>query len=204
MRLGIRAVLLVVAMTGVMSLSASAQIEGDYERIGPVPNPHSVGQVLFEEYLNFTCPHCHNFRELAGPLFEKYGKRLKVVYIPILFRGQNDAALRLFYVAQKEGKEKEIMSALFDATFKYGVNINDPAVVNYLARSSGVGDAYQRDAQADWVNTKLQEASAKADQAGVSATPTVVLQGALRMLPKGGMQNYIDNVDHIISQLLKQ
>ena len=204
MRLGLRAFLLAVACVGALSLPAAAQIEGDYERIGPVPKPRSHDVVLFEEYLNFTCPHCNSFREQAGPLFRKHGKRLQVVHIPILFRGQNDAAPRLFYVAQKEGKEEEIMAALFDATFKYGVNINDPAVVNYLARSAGVGEAYQRNFNAAWVNAKLQEAAQKADQAGITATPTVILQGSLRLLPKGGMPAYIANIDHIISQLLKQ
>jgi predicted DsbA family dithiol-disulfide isomerase len=187
-----------------LGYAAVAQVEGDYERIGSVPNAHTAEKVLFEEYINFTCPHCNNFLQAAASMKEKYGKRLEIVYVPILFRGQSDAALRLFYVAQKAGKEKPVMDALFDATFRYGVNINDPAVINYLARSTGLGEAYERESNADWVNQKLRESAQKADQAGISATPTVVLQGALRVMPRGGIPAFVDNLDRILSQLLKQ
>ena len=204
MRFWLRAILMAVACAGGLGFPAAAQIDGQFERIGPVPKPHSVQTVLFEEYLNFTCPHCNNFRQASVPLFEVHGKRLKRVYIPLLFRGQNDAALRLFYIGQKAGKEKQILDALFDATFRYGVNINDAGVVNYLARSAGLGEAYERDYNAEWVNQKLQQAATMADKAGITATPTIVLQGSLRIMPRGGMQAFVGNLDHIISQLLTQ
>jgi protein-disulfide isomerase len=196
--------MLLVAGAGLLASAATAQIQGDYERIGTVPNVGAAESVLWEEYLNFTCPHCNNFRGAQKPLLKKWGAKLKVVHIPVLFRGQNDAALRLFHIAAREGKEQSILDALFDAGFRYGVNINDPAVVNYLARSNGLGDAYARDYNAEWVNAKLQESHAKADAAGVSATPTVVLQGALRIQPKGGMDTFVNNLDGIIAQLLKK
>lgn len=200
----LRAVLLVLVFAGFAVHPAAAQVQGDYERIGAVPNPGSAQTVLWEEYLNFTCPHCNNFRVAQKPLLEKFGKRLQVVHIPVLFRGQHDAALRLFHIGVREGKEQIVTDSLFDAGFRYGVNINDPSVVNYLARSAGLGEAYARDYNADWVNAKLAEATAKADAAGVSATPTIVLQGALRVTPKGGMDAFVDNLDVIISQLLKK
>ena len=45
---------------------------------------------------------------------------------------------------------------------------------------------------------------AKAREAGVTATPTVVLQGTVRVLPRGGMQAFVDNLDRLITQLLKE
>jgi predicted DsbA family dithiol-disulfide isomerase len=191
-----------MACVGVLGFPAVAQIQGDYERIGAVPNPNTAQTVLFEEYLNFTCPHCNNFRQAAADLKAKFGKRLNVTYIPVLFRGQNDAMMRLFFIAQREGKEHAALDALFDAAFRYGVNLNDPAVINYLARSMGLGEAYERDYNAPWVNAKLNESLAKADQAGITATPTVVLQGSIRVLPRGGMSAFVGNLEQIISQLL--
>jgi protein-disulfide isomerase len=182
---------------------ASAQIEGNYDRIGPVPSAHSVDSILFDEYINFTCPHCNNFRSASLPLKKKYANRLRLRYVPILFRGQSDAPLRLFFIAQKHGKEAEIVETLFDATFKYGVNINDAAIVNYLARSAGLAEAYESEYSEDWVRQKVAESHQKADGAGVSATPTVVLNNALRITPTSGMQEFVGNLDRIIGQLLK-
>ena len=183
--------------------AAHAQIEGRYEIIGAVPKPHSLAVVQFDEYLNFTCPHCNNFRKAAKPLKKKYGKRLKVTYLPILFRGQADGPLRLFYIAQSVGRTEEIKNLIFDAAFNSGVNIYDPAVVSYLARSSGLGEKFRKEVNAEWVTRKVIAAQRRASEDGVRATPTVVLQRALLTSPQTGMQAYVGNLDHIIAQLLR-
>ncbi len=204
MAMTVRTIFGSACLLGFLALQAGAQIEGAYESIGPIPGKHSLDTVVYEEYINFTCSHCNNFRAAALPIKEKFRDKLRIVYIPILFRGQNDAAMRLFYIAQQQGLEEQIQDALFDATFRYGVNINDPAVVSYLARSAGLGEAYASEAGADWVTQKVEAAMAKAREAGVTATPTVVLQGTVRVLPRGGMQAFVDNLDRLITQLLKE
>lgn len=181
---------------------ARAQLQGSYEPLGPLPKLHSRKVVQFEEYLNFTCPHCNNFREAAKPLLRKFGKRLKVIYIPIMFRNQTDGALRLFYIGQAAGRTEEIMNLIFDATFTSGVNINDPAVVSYLARSAGLGEQFRKDANSEWVNQKVMEGHQRAAGAGIQATPTVVLEEALRIEPSGGMQSFVGNLERLIEQLL--
>ena len=184
--------------------AAPAEIEGRYEVIGKVPKKHTLDVVQFDEYLNFTCPHCNNFRKAAKPIKLKYGKRLKVTYLPVLFRGQTDGPLRLFYIAQSVGRTEEIKNLIFDAAFKSGVNIYDPAVVSYLARSSGLGEKFRKEANAEWVTQKVIAAQRRASEDGVQATPTVVLQRALLVSPKTGMQAYVGNLDHIIGQLLRK
>jgi protein-disulfide isomerase len=203
MKVSIRAAWLAGMLWPLLVLSAAAQIEGQFERIGPVPARNSLDTVVLEEYINFTCPHCNNFRTAVLPLKEKYAKRLDRRTVPVLFRGQNDAALRLFYIAQKNGKEEEIVNALFDATFKYGVNINDAAIVSYLARSSGLAEAYEREFAAEWVSQKVAESHQKADAAGITATPTVIVSNALRVMPQSGMKEFVGNLDQIVGQLLK-
>lgn len=181
---------------------ALGDLEGRFEAIGPVPAEDSLETVVFEEYLNFTCPHCNNFRKAAKPLFDKYGEQVRHVRVPILFRGQQDHVIRLYYIAEREGQAERVKDMIFDAVFQYGVNINDPAVVNYLARSAGLGDAYQEQREQDWVDRKVRESRERAAAAGVRATPTVVLQGALKLTPERGMDAYVNNLDSLIGQLL--
>ena len=182
---------------------ATADIEGNFQKIGLVPERNSLDVVVFDEYLNFTCPHCNNFRKAGQPLKQKYGSRLKINYIPILFGNQADHPLRLFFIAQREGREEEIKDLIFDAAFKFGVNIYDPAVVQYLARSSGLGANFEAEANADWVTEKVLRAQQQASQVGIKATPTVVLHGTILVEPQSGMQAYVGNLDRIINQLLK-
>jgi protein-disulfide isomerase len=178
-------------------------LTGKYTVLTTAPAPHSLDVVVVEEFLNFTCPHCNNFREVAKPVFAKYGRRLKLVRVPVLFRGQIDAPLRLFYIAQANGKEEQIDQALFDAAFRSNVNVYDPQVVGYLARTNGLQAAYEKDAGADWVGRRVADGHARADGFGVDATPTLVLQGALRLVPESTMQDFVHNFDQLVSQLLK-
>lgn len=204
MRKGILLALVAGGLLAGAAMPAWAQPEGQYETVGPVPEPHSQEQVVMEEYLNFTCPHCNNFRKAFRPVEQKYGDRLQHVHIPIMFRGQSDAPLRLFYIAQREGLEREVKNAIFDATFTFGVNVNDPSVVGYLARSAGLGEAWEQQRNAEWVDEKIARGHAKADQVGVEATPTVVIEGGLRVVPRGGMDAFVNNLDGLIGQLLQR
>lgn len=190
------------ALFGVAPLSA--QIVGIYETIGTLPKNNSLETVELEEFLNFTCPHCNNFRNSSKDLFAKYGKRINRKNIPILFRNQSDLILRLYYIAEKQGIAGEVKTQIFDAVFKYGVNINDPKVVEFLARSAGLTDQFRKDVNSDWVYQKLVQAQERADEAGVRATPTIVLNRALRLVPKMSMGAFVKNLDRIVEQMLKK
>lgn len=190
------------ALFGVAPLSA--QIVGIYETIGTLPKNNSLETVELEEFLNFTCPHCNNFRNSSKDLFAKYGKRINRKNIPILFRNQSDLILRLYYIAEKQGIGGEVKTQIFDAVFKYGVNINDPKVVEFLARSAGLTDQFRKDVNSDWVYQKLVQAQERANEAGVRATPTIVLNRALRLVPKMSMGAFVKNLDRIVEQMLKK
>ena len=146
-------------VTAIPGNRAVAQIQGQFDTIGVIPPPHSLKTVSWDEYLNFTCPHCNNFRTAYVPLKKKYGSRVGFRNVPVLFKGQSDAVIRLFFIGQQAGREEEIKNIIFDATFKYGVNINDPAIITYLAKSTGLGAQYEKEAHSDWVNQKLQQSS---------------------------------------------
>lgn len=184
--------------------SLTAEIEGRYRTVGKVPEKNSLSVVQFDEYINFTCPHCNNFRKAAIPLKQKYGKRIKITYVPILFRNQADGPLRLFYIGDSVGRTEEIKDLIFDAAFDAGVNIYDPAVVSYLARTAGLGEKFQKEANAAWVTQKVNLAQRRSSEFGVNSTPTVVLQDSLLVEPKAGMQAFVGNLDHLIGQLLQR
>ncbi len=183
---------------------APAQIEGVYEQIGPIPAQHSLDVVVLEEFLNFQCPHCNNFRNLSKPLFKKYGNRVRKINVPILFRGQNDLPLRLYFIAEKKGQGPQVKELLFDTQHNYGYNVHLPQVVGHVARQAGLWEAFQKEYTESWVSDKVQAAMARADAAGVRGTPTIVLNNALRLTPRTGMNIFVKNLDRIIAQLLKR
>ena len=181
----------------------AAQAAPEFESIGPIPADHSLDQVQMEEFVNFTCPHCNNFRLASKSLREKYGRRLRSVLLPVAFTGQPDTPLRLYFIAERAGSGKQMEAMIFDAAFRYGVDVYDSKIVSYLARSAGLAAEYEKEANAAWVTAKVQAARARADQIGLEATPTIVLNGALRFVPRGGMDAFVANLDRTLARLLK-
>lgn len=181
-----------------------SQLKGNFEIVGDLPLEGTLNEVVVEEFINFTCPHCNNFRNQSKPLFDKYNNRIKHVNVPVIFRGQSDLPSRLFFIAKSLGLEKEAKISLFDAVFQFGVNIFDPAVVNYLAKSMGIGKEFSENINKFWVDNMVEEARLKSNKYTIRATPTVVIQHSMKIVPKGGMQLFIGEIDGLIGQLLKK
>ena len=187
-----------------LPLNSAERIRGHYAVVGKVPIAHTVEKVVFEEFMNFGCPHCNNLREASIEFRKQQKDRVEFIDIPIVFRGQDDAPLRLYYVARKLGKGDQIKDELFKARFTHGVDVFDKGIVNYLARSLGLSEAFQKEKDAPWANQLLSEGELKAQQYGLTGTPTVVLQYSLKMDigRYGGMDKFALKVQETIDDLL--
>ena len=187
-----------------LPVNSAERIRGHYAVVGKVPKAHTVEKVVFEEFMNFGCPHCNNLREASIEFRKQQKDRVKFIDIPVVFRGQDDAPLRLYYVARKLGKGDQIKDELFKARFTHGVDVFDKGIVNYLARSLGLSEAFQKEKDAPWVNQLLAEGELKAQQYGLTGTPTVVLQYSLKMDigRYEGMDKFALKVQETIDDLL--
>ena len=94
-------ILLVLGLILSFSLSANEKIRGHYKLVGNKPEPNSIKKVVFEEFINFGCSHCNKLYKASKDFRNKFVDKVEFVDIPILFRGQDDSPLRLFYVAKK-------------------------------------------------------------------------------------------------------
>ena len=83
MKFNLKIIGITIAILLFLVPAAFGQIKGIFDEIGDIPEKHTLDVVILEEFLNFTCPHCNNFRKFSKPLFKKYGARLKKINIPI-------------------------------------------------------------------------------------------------------------------------
>ena len=183
--------------------SLHANIRGDYEVLGDIPKKGSKKIVKFEEFLNFGCPHCNNLRNLSKNFRKSYKNKVDFVDVPITFSGQSDAPIRLYYVAKSKGRGEEVKNALFDTHHKFGVNVFNPGTVNYLARTLGLADAYRKEANAAWIDDQIAKNNALANQYGVRGTPTVVIEGVLKMNIRS-MASFVRMLPNTIEDLLQR
>ena len=122
-----------------------------------------------------------------------------------MFKGQDDSPLRLYYVARKIGKGDLIKDELFKASFIHGVNVFDPGITNYLARSLGIRKEFQKEKDQSWVNQLISDGERKSVIYSVRGTPTVIIQQALKMdIGKyGSMDSFVKKVPETIEDLMK-
>ena len=204
--------LLLLMPGGGYAQQGQGKLQGEYELLGGAPSLHQADQVVMEEFVNFTCPHCDHFRGHAQRLYTKYQTRLKREVVPVLFptrstdgkpSKQPDFPVRLFFVAERNGKGDEAEQILFDAAFRYGVDIYDAEVVSKLAERLELAKVYAAEKNAAWVDRKIVAAEARANAIDLHGTPTVVLQATIKAKSQRGWDAYIDNLDRLIEQLLK-
>jgi predicted DsbA family dithiol-disulfide isomerase len=200
-----KVILIIFGLALAFPVYAKESIRGHFEIVGPVPSVHSVKKVVFEEFMNFGCSHCNTLHNASKDFRKKFADKVEFIDIPIVFRGQDDSPLRLYYVARKIGKGKLIKDELFKASFTHGVNIFDSGIANYLARSLGMNKEFQQEKDKAWVNNLIKEGERKSAIYGVSGTPTVVIQRALKMEigPYGTMSEFIKIVPETIADLIQ-
>ena len=200
-----KVVLIIFGLVQVVSVSAKESIRGQYEVVGDVPAPHSIKKVVYEEFMNFGCPHCNNLYKASINLHKTFADKVKFIDIPIVFRGQDDSPLRLYYVARKIGKADLVKGELFKASFKHGVNVFDKGITNYLARSLGMHKEFQKEKDKKWVNRLIIEGKRKAALYGVSGTPTVVIQYSMKMDigDYGTMEDFVKKIPETIEDLMQ-
>lgn len=201
-----KALLILVTLLWSTSATWAAEIRGYYTAVGKTPTPHSVEKIRFEEFINFGCPHCNSLRQASQQMREEYADRVNFIDIPIAFRGQDDSPIRLYYVAERMGKGEMVKNELFKTRFEYDVNVFDPGIVNYLAKSLGIDKEYQAQGRQPWVDAKLAEAERKTQQYGLTGTPTVVIEESLKMDigRYGTMANFASSVPETFADLLRK
>ena len=201
----LKLVLLALGIVMSFSISANEKIRGHYKLVGNKPESNSIKKIVFEEFINFGCSHCNKLHKASKEFRKNFADQIEFVDIPIVFKGQDDSPLRLYYVARKIGKGNLIKDELFNASFIHGVNVFDPGVTNYLARSLGISKEFQKEKDLQWVNQLIRDGERKSLIYGVRGTPTVIIQQALKMdIGKyGSMDAFLKKFPETIEDLMR-
>ena len=201
----LKLVLLALGIFMSFSISANEKIRGHYKLVGNKPESKSIKKIVFEEFINFGCSHCNKLHKASKEFRKNFSDQIEFVDIPIVFKGQDDSPLRLYYVARKIGKGDLIKDELFNASFIHGVNVFDPGVTNYLARSQGISKEFQKEKDLQWVNQLIRDGERKSLIYGVRGTPTVIIQKALKMdIGKyGSMDAFLKEFPETIEDLMR-
>ena len=73
-----------------------------------------------------------------------------------------------------------------------------------MAKSLGLDQEYQAESRMPWVDAKLAEAERKTEQYGLTGTPTVVIEGSMKMDigRYGSIEKFVTDVPQTFADLL--
>jgi thiol:disulfide interchange protein DsbA len=211
------AVLLLIAVLAVYFHNAPAQqgspgklpTAGKFAELNR-PSTYEPGKVNITEFMKFNCGHCYALNSQIPALKQKYGDRLEITYIPMLWRTVPQEAgfeksIEAYILAKKMGKGEEMKDALFKAEFVDKKDLTSVAVLGDIGKSVGLGDDFVKALNNGDAKDEATANINLAESFQVDETPTIIINGNLKVNPSmtnEDMDAMAKNLDTIINSLL--
>ena len=200
-------VLLLTILIGFPSQAALAgdKIRGKYEVIGSLDKLKGAKQVEMLEFFNFSCGHCYLFLTAVKKLHNKYKDKLFHKKYPIYWGEQTTFPAKAYYITDELGIEEKFTQELFDTNFKLHINIFQPRVVQRLSMHYKIEDEMRAGMKSKAIEDKLNKSLALAKKYNANETPTLILNGVLKVAPSlsgGDVDKMTENLDLIIEDIL--
>lgn len=178
----------------------------NYWSIVPAVSTQSGDKVEVVEVFSYACPHCAEFQPWAEKLKASLPEGAVYVYKPAVFYQQWEPYARGYITARDMGVADKGHQALFDALHRDRKPIRTIQDLATFYSAYGVKpDEFLSTAQSFVVDSKLSSDVAWERQAGVSGTPTIIVDGKYRteVAAAGGYQQLIQLVDWLVQKELK-
>lgn len=194
--------------------AAQTWTEGkDYFLIQPVqPTQVAAGKVEVMEVFSYACPACNRFRVFMRQIEKSLPTNAQLVYLPAAFNPSEDWPVfqRAYLAAQALGIADKTHEAMYDAIWGDDgeLAVSDPRTgrlkrqlptiedaARFYARVAGVKvPDFLAAANSFSVNLKMKSADAYIKAAGVTGTPTLIVNGKYRLNLQalGSMDKVID------------
>jgi protein-disulfide isomerase len=136
------------------------------------------GKVKIVEFLKFDCSHCYDLHNEMPQILKKYGDKVEVLYIPIVWPGQSTKSIEAYNISEQMGKGKEMQDALFTAKFVKGMDIMDSTLaLETVASSIGLGADFNSKLEGNQAKQAAQLNLALMNKYNIQGTPTVYING---------------------------
>ena len=181
-------------------LAADQPLKGEYEFISE-PSMHEQGKVILLEFADFYCPHCHMFeRVVVTKLKSEFGDRLeaRLIGFPVI-PGKLPTAFEMYEQARIMGKGPEMKTVLFRYIHDDKVHVFDKPIRALLIQEVGLDPGtFEKGLASGKPFRALEEGKAWGERIGVTHTPTIVLDGNIRV---GNLT--VENLRDVIQSILE-
>ena len=187
---------------------ADDKIKGKYEVVGPLDKLKGAKQIEMVEFFNYSCGHCYHFLSEVKRLHKKYKGKLLHKKYPIFWKGkQSPYPAMAYYIADEQGVEKQFTQAMFDTHFQMNIDMFQPRNIKMLAIEFGIEKEIGQGFESENIKAKVEKSLDLATQNNANETPTVIINGILKVTPSlvgGSTEKMTDNLEIIFDDILSQ
>lgn len=172
------------ALTGATGARAAGfDIEGKFQRVvpnQPTETPEGVIEVL--DVFGYRCPHCFSFLPVLERFEQGVPDDVQVRHMPVIFRDSWAAPARAFYTARLLGVLDEVHRPIFEALHLDRRPMDSDDAWRKLFAAHGVADSdFDKTFRSFAVESMLRKSQVMQGRYGVTATPTVIVNGKYRV-----------------------
>ncbi len=181
------------------------ELGSDYMLIDPRVPTTTGDKIEVAEVFSYACPHCAHFQPFVDQLKAKLPANAQLVYVPAVFNATWEPYARAFYAAKSLGVLDKTHQALFDALHRDHLPIGDMQSLTGFYAGFGVdAAAFQSTANSFVVDGQIARGTQLVHDYGVSATPTLIVNGKYRV--EMSSEKHIGPAEaiDIVLQLVKQ
>src|SRR5215469_15220330 len=175
------AVLSLTAAVALAGAPASAQlVEGqDYRLLNPPRPTSSPGRIEVIEFFSYACPHCAKFYPLVTAWAAKLPKDVAFKKVPVSYgRPPWMNLARTYYALEATGDLKKLDGAVFHAIHEEQKNLFDEqSLADWVGKQGGDAGKFTQAYVSFGVNNETVQADQMAEDYGIDAIPTLVVNG---------------------------
>jgi len=141
--------------------------------------------ILLEVFVDFYCPHCHDFhKDVLPQLQQEFGAMLEIreIAFPVV-QGQTQEAFDLYEAAKAEGKGPTIASVIFRVLQEERKSLRNPQVRSAILQEVGLDpERIESHIRSGKAAKGLERGMSQAAQYGITFIPVAVVDRAYVLL----------------------
>ncbi len=170
---------------------------GDYDIFDKPYATQNNEQVVVYEFFGYPCPHCYSFQPYMEEWLENKPDYVKLIRVPLNFQPGWDNLQQAYLTAEIMGIVEESHEKLFSAIHNDHKRFNSiDALAQWYADEIGINkEEFLSTADSFILDSKQRKADKMGFEMQVTSTPTVIVNGKLRVAKN------IQNRDEIMKVL---
>lgn len=188
------------------SVDAPYLVGKDYGVLSKEYDTESPNKVVVYEFFGYTCPHCFHFEPFIEPWAQSKADNVEFVKVPLNFNPSWSIYQQAYLTAKTMGVADQAHSALFKALHEQNKRFRSlEELAAWYEDETGVDkDKFISTADSFIIDANQIKADGMGAKMQITGTPTVIVDGKYKILPKKDRAEEIKVLNFLIEKRAKE